>query len=145
MNSHLVAQSLKVVLANTYALYLKTQSYHWHVTGIHFKPLHELFESQYRELAEAIDAIAEHIRMLGETVPASFKKLDDLNTLTDAIDHTDAATMINELTEDHFCLIEQLKEAVNKANSTGDEVSAGLLIERMAAHQKMAWFLKSSM
>lgn len=145
MNSHLVAQSLKAVLANTYALYLKTQNYHWHVTGIHFKPLHELFEAQYRELAEAVDSIAEHIRMLGETVPASFKKLDELKTLPDADDHTDAATMINELTEDHFSIIEQLKEAAIKATGTGDEVSVGLLIERMTAHQKMAWFLKSSM
>jgi starvation-inducible DNA-binding protein len=145
MNSHLVAQNLKAILANTYALYLKTQNYHWHVTGIHFKPLHDLFETQYRELAEAIDEIAEHIRMLGETVPASFKKLDDLKTLSDAVDHTDAATMINELTEDHFSVMEQLKEALSKANATGAEVSAGLIVERMASHQKMAWFLKSSM
>ena len=65
-----VIEGLKNVLADNYALYLKTQNYHWNVEGPNFKGLHSLFEEQYTDLAEAIDTVAELIRGLGEKAPA---------------------------------------------------------------------------
>ncbi len=65
MNNEQVADSLKMVLADTYALYLKTQNYHWNVTGPNFKSLHLLFEEQYTDLAQAVDSVAERIRTCG--------------------------------------------------------------------------------
>ena len=69
-----IADELSKVLADTYMLYLKTHNYHWNVTGAHFHSLHEQFEEQYTELADAIDEIAERIRALGHKAPGSFKE-----------------------------------------------------------------------
>ena len=75
--------SLSRVLADTYALYLKTQNFHWHVTGADFKVLHDLFESQYHELAGAIDEIAESLVIMGKTAPASFSAFEQLKSIAD--------------------------------------------------------------
>ena len=67
-----IVKKLEIILADTYALYLKTQNYHWHVKGPQFKSLHELFEMQYRELAEAVDGVAERLLIMGHKAPATF-------------------------------------------------------------------------
>ena len=67
-----IAQGLSRLLADTYTLYLKTQNFHWNVTGPQFNTLHQMFETQYTELATAVDEIAERIRALGEPVPGSY-------------------------------------------------------------------------
>ena len=72
-------EDIKTLVASHFALYLKTQSYHWHVKGPHFLSLHKLFEEQYRELFESLDDLAEKLVMLGETVPSSLGKLNDRN------------------------------------------------------------------
>src|SRR5690625_3440249 len=73
-----IAEGLSGVLADSYTLFLKTQNYHWNVTGPHFGPLHDLFEEQYRELFDAIDEIAERIRTLGFRAPGTLKEFGDL-------------------------------------------------------------------
>ena len=78
-----VINKLEVLLADTYALYLKTQNYHWHVKGPNFKTLHELFEMQYKELANAVDSIAERIVIMAHKAPATFTDLNKLKTLKD--------------------------------------------------------------
>lgn len=70
--------ALSACLADTYTLYLETQMFHWNVTGMVFKPLHELFEEQYRELSGAVDGVAERIRTLGAFAPGSFKEFERL-------------------------------------------------------------------
>lgn len=139
-----VTDKLKGLLANTYALFLKSQNYHWHVTGVQFKPLHELFEEHYNDLFAAIDLIAERIRMLGDVAPANFTVLNQLKTLDDGNELSDAQTMVNELTEDHYTLISQLRECLTAASEKNDEVTVALMSDRLASHEKMAWFLKSS-
>src|SRR5690606_2191184 len=76
-----VCKSLSRLLADSYLLYLKTQNYHWNVTGKLFQPLHVLFEEQYKDLAEAIDTIAERIRALGEFAPGSFSAFVKLTSI----------------------------------------------------------------
>ena len=78
-----VETELAVLLADTYALYLKTQNYHWHVKGTQFKSLHELFERQYMELAAAVDEIAERILIMGNKAPATFKEFERLKRIKD--------------------------------------------------------------
>lgn len=73
-----MATGVKQLLADTYALYLKAQGFHWNVVGPNFIALHELFEQQYTELQEAIDTIAERIRILGAFAPATFSELRQL-------------------------------------------------------------------
>lgn len=142
-NDNLI-EKLRIVLADTYALYLKTQSYHWHVTGSNFKSLHELFEEQYNDLADAIDEIAERIIILGSDVPATFKEYIELTNIQDADNNLDSDRMVTDLTESQKVLAKSIKEALEQAQELGDEVSTDLMIGRLAVHEKNEWFLRSS-
>ncbi|QDQ39131.1 DNA starvation/stationary phase protection protein [Legionella geestiana] len=139
-----LVKHLSVLLADTYALYLKTQNYHWHVTGINFKAIHELFETEYRELAEAVDAIAERIRILGSRAPATFREYDSLKTLKDGDSGASAEQMLEELAEDNQTLIKVLNETLKIAEEAGDEGTVVLLGDRIAAHEKAHWMLAAS-
>lgn len=136
-----VEKSLKVILANTYALYLKTQNYHWHVKGIHFKSLHELFEEHYTELAQAIDEIAERLVILGFNAPATFKDLDGLKTITDGEATNDAMTMLADLSDSHQTLVNDINALL--ADDV-DEGTVALLGERISVHEKALWMLNAS-
>jgi starvation-inducible DNA-binding protein len=139
-----IIKKLDVVLADTYALYLKTQNYHWHVKGAQFKSLHELFETQYKELAEAVDEIAERILIMGHKAPATFTLLNQLKTIKDGDSNINANQMVNELAQDHGVLVKDLNTAVKLAQEHGDEGTVALLSERIAAHEKACWMLKAS-
>lgn len=139
-----VNQKLAILLADTYALYLKTQNYHWHVVGPQFKTLHELFETQYQDLAEAVDEIAERLRILGEEAPATFKALDGLKKIKDGNSKLDANQMVTELGEDHRILVKDLYAVLALAQKHGDEGTINLLGDRIEDHQKAAWMLNAS-
>jgi starvation-inducible DNA-binding protein len=140
-----VTSALANVLADTYTLYLKTQNYHWNVTGAQFYSLHGMFESQYKALAEANDEIAERIRALGEAAPGSFKDFSARTSLKEAKAETlSGAKMVETLAADHKAVSNSLTEALELAQAAGDEATADLLIGRIEAHDKFAWMLKSS-
>lgn len=139
-----VIKQLSVVLANTYTLYLKTQNYHWHVIGVQFKSLHELFESQYKELADAIDAIAECIVSKEHRAPASFGDFLKLKTLTEGESSLTANQMLVDLANDHSLLLHQLQEAVQIAVKYSDPAAVNLLDARIVVHEKMRWMLHAS-
>jgi starvation-inducible DNA-binding protein len=139
-----VVNTLSVLLADTYALYLKTQNYHWHVKGPQFKSLHELFEMQYRELAEAVDEIAERLRIMGHKAPASFKDYERLKTIKDGDSDSNANQMVTTLASDHGALIRDLNQAMALAQKMKDEGSVNLLANRISAHEKARWLLSSS-
>jgi starvation-inducible DNA-binding protein len=138
-------QRLFQVLADTYTLYLKTQNYHWNVVGETFYSLHLLFEKQYRELAEAIDEIAERIRALDGFAPGSFSEYMDLSRLESKVVPLTSAQMLRNLLEDHETLVVYLREAVAELGAGKEAGTVDLLIERLRAHEKMAWFLRSSL
>lgn len=140
-----IIKKLEVVLADTYALYLKTQNYHWHVKGANFKSLHELFEMQYKELAEAVDEIAERILIMGHKAPATFNAFNQLKTIKDGDSSLDANHMVSELAQDHNSLVKDLNKAIKLAQADEDEGSVALLSERIAAHEKAHWMLSASM
>jgi len=144
MSENQVATSLKTVLANNYALYLKTQNYHWNVTGPNFKPLHLLFEEQYNDLFTANDEIAERVRTLGEKVPATFGVFSDSASIKDGDENADAAYMVKELADDQSVMVASLKDALKAAQDADDEVTIGLVTDRMGIHEKAAWMLRSS-
>jgi len=144
MSKHDVAKSLKKVLADSYALYLKTQNYHWNVTGPNFQSLHLLFETQYNELALANDTIAELIRGLGEKAPASFEEFQKLTTIKSGNVNATAEKMVKELSADQAAMQKGLQKALEVAQKAGDEVVIGALTERLTVHRKAEWMLKSS-
>ena len=92
-----IAEGLSRLLADTYTLYLKTHNYHWNVTGPMFQTLHLMFETQYNELALAVDAIAERIRSLGAPAPGSYREFAALTSIEDDTDRPVATEMIRRL------------------------------------------------
>jgi len=78
-----IAAGLSRLLADSYTLYLKTHNYHWNVEGPQFNTLHTMFETQYTELALAVDEVAERIRALGEPAPGSYKAFSALSSIDD--------------------------------------------------------------
>ena len=92
-----IAGGLSRLLADSYTLYLKTHNYHWNVTGPQFTSLHTLFETQYTELALAVDLIAERIRALGERAPGSYREFSALSSIDEDTDRPSANTMIGRL------------------------------------------------
>lgn len=140
-----IIKKLEVVLADTYALYLKTQNYHWHVKGVQFKSLHELFEMQYQELAEAVDLVAERILIMGHKAPATFTEYNQLKTIKDGDSSADANQMVSELAQDNSTLVKDLNKAIKLAQEDGDEGTVTLLSDRIAAHEKAHWMLSASM
>lgn len=139
-----VVNKLSVLLADTYALYLKTQNYHWHVRGPQFKSLHELFEMQYRELAEAVDEIAERLLIMGHKAPATFKDYERLKNIKDGNSSLDANQMVTELAEDHGMLVKDLNQSMTLAQKMNDEGTVNLLANRISAHEKSKWMLGAS-
>ena len=141
-----VADALSGMLADTYTLYLKTQNFHWNVTGPHFKHYHEMFGEQYEELADANDEIAERIRALGFRAPGSFKSFLALKGVDEAGDNLpDAGEMIRQLTADHEYLSVRARKVLEAAQGVGDEVTGDMMIGRMTAHDKTAWMLRASL
>ena len=139
-----IIKRLEITLADTYAIYLKTQNYHWHVRGPQFKSLHELFELHYQELAEAVDQVAERILMLGHKAPATFNEYNQLKTIKDGDSSISAEQMVSELAEDHSILVRDLNQAIKLAQENNDEGTITLLSDRIAAHQKAHWMLRAS-
>ncbi len=139
-----VANKLSVILADTYALYLKTQNYHWHVRGSQFKTLHDLFDAQYHDLANAIDDVAERLLIMGHKAPATFKEYDRLKTIKDGDSTISANQMVTELANDHGILVRDLNQSLALAQKMEDEGTVTLLGERIAAHEKARWMLSAS-
>jgi len=140
-----VARELTKVLADSYAVYLKTHGYHWNIRGPEFFALHTLLETQYREIWEALDIIAERIRALGEFAPQGYATFANLTAIKDGDPEKDAQAMLKELMVDHETLIATTRAALKSADSGGDDVSVDLLTTRLAAHEKAAWMLRSTL
>ncbi len=145
MPANPVTSGLKALLADSYTLYLKTQNYHWNVTGPQFSALHALFMAQYSELALAIDEIAERIRALGEKAPGSYREFSQLATIKEATGKENTPQMVKTLRDDHKTLIQSLYSLLEKAQKKGDEGTCDLLTTRIPAHEKQAWMLDSSL
>jgi len=138
-----IAKELGIVLADSYLLYLKTQNFHWNVTGPHFHGLHEMFEQQYTELADVVDVIAERIRALGFYAPASFERYSELTNIKEASDVPVAEEMIRQLLSDHETVIKTCGRALSVADRANDQPTVDLLTQRLQSHEKTAWMLQS--
>ncbi|HSW68711.1 MAG TPA: DNA starvation/stationary phase protection protein [Gammaproteobacteria bacterium] len=139
-----MTEGLSKLLADTYTLYLKTQNFHWNVTGPLFHSLHKMFEEEYIELAAAVDEIAERIRALGANAPASFSDFLKLTSIKEETSTPSAAEMVKKLLADHEAVVEHLHSLMPVAQELSDEATLDLLITRTEVHQKTAWMLRSS-
>lgn len=138
-----VVEALSKLLANSYTLYLKTHNYHWNVTGPMFNTLHTLFETEYTELALAVDEIAERIRAVGARAPGSYSEFDRLGDIAESTSTPEARRMIEDLAADQAKVVNSAKAVVSAAEAAGDEATADLGTQRILVHQKNAWMLRS--
>jgi starvation-inducible DNA-binding protein len=138
-----LVHGLSRVLAETYVLYVKTQGFHWNVVGPLFYGLHKLTEEQYRNLAAAVDEIAERIRALGHPAPASFAEFTALSSISEMKDLQSADAAVRELAHDHEQIARTLRETAEIADEFKDKASADMLTGRLKAHEHMAWMLRS--
>lgn len=138
-----IADGLSRLLADSYTLYLKTHNYHWNVRGPLFNTLHTMFETQYTELALAVDEIAERIRALGHPAPGSYKAFAALTSIREEEGVPPAEEMIRQLVIGQETVVKTAREAFPLAEEANDEPSADLLTQRMQLHEKNAWMLRS--
>ena len=143
MSNKPVVEALKNVLAESYALYLKTQNYHWNVTGPQFRELHLTFEEQYTDLADAIDILAERIRALGEKAPGGFKVFQKLSTIADGDEENDAKTMTRQLRDGQLAVVRVLKQAYDLSEKHEDSATGDILNKRIQQHETNAWMLSA--
>ena len=139
-----LGESLKVVLADTFALYLKTHFYHFNVEGEDFYEYHKFFNKLYDELFGAFDAIGEHIRTLDEYTPASLGRFKDLTNIEDATTIPSGIEMARQLLADNQKVIEALKNALNAANEADNQGTANFIQDRLDIHAKHGWMLRST-
>jgi len=138
-----VIVALSRLLADSYTLYLKTHNYHWNVTGPMFNTLHTMFETEYTELALAVDEIAERIRAVGARAPGSYREFSELSSVQEDSNTTDAKQMIANLVADQKVVVESARRVIEAAEAVGDQASADLGVRRIEVHEKNAWMLRS--
>jgi starvation-inducible DNA-binding protein len=138
-----IADALSKVLADSYMLYLKTHNYHWNVTGELFHSLHEQFEGQYLDLADAIDEIAERIRALGYRAPGTFKEFNELTSIKEDTEEPEALEMVRRLALGNEQVLRTAREALKPAGEAEDEATVDLITQRLDVHAKVAWMLRS--
>lgn len=138
-----IAEGLSRLLADTYTLYLKTHNFHWNVTGPMFQTLHLMFETQYTELALAVDVIAERIRSLGMPAPGTYKQYAQLSSIKEEEGIPKAQDMIRLLVEGQESVVRTARSLYPVVESANDEATADLLTQRIQLHEKSAWMLRS--
>ncbi|MFN0218140.1 MAG: Dps family protein [Hyphomicrobium sp.] len=139
-----IAEKLGVVLASTSMLQLKTQNFHWNVTGPNFGALHELFDKQYNELFAAVDEIAERIRALNAVTPGSFAAFAELSEIKEAPAKPPAdKSMIKTLADDNEALSKLCNDVGSFADDADDRATGDMMNARIEAHDKAAWMLRA--
>ncbi len=138
-----IATALKPVLAESFQLYVLTLNVHWNVTGPLFQAVHTLTEAQYLELATANDDIAERIRTLGEKAPGRMSVYMDLGTISEGDENASAEDMVRSLVNANKALADRIRPMIGEAGEAGDEVTAGLLTDRLTVHEKAGWMLRA--
>ena len=136
------ADALNGILADSYALYIKTKNFHWHVSGPHFRDYHLMLDEQAAQILATTDAIAERVRKTGGTTLRSIGHIARLQRIEDNnADHVSARNMLAELHRDNLKLVEFLHEAKEFVDAAGDNGTSGMLDDWTDEAEERAWFL----
>ena len=140
-----VAEQLSKLLADEFVLYTKTRNAHWNVEGADFHAMHIFFESQYEQVEDLIDSVAERMRKIGHYAPATLAQLLQLTHLTEQRDRTnDSLGYLKELLEDHESIIEFLRGNINPFISQfNDAGTSDFITGLMETHEEMAWMIRA--
>ncbi|MEH3122581.1 MAG: DNA starvation/stationary phase protection protein [Sphingomonas phyllosphaerae] len=137
-----VADALNAALADSYALYLKTKNFHWHVSGPHFRDYHLLLDDQAAQILGVTDAIAERVRKTGNTTLRSIGDISRRQSIKDNDrDFVPADEMLAELRDDNLTLVERFREVKQASEDAGDNATSGIVDEWTDQAEERAWFL----
>jgi starvation-inducible DNA-binding protein len=137
-----ISSALTVVLADMFALYIKTKNFHWHISGPHFRDYHLLLDEQSEQILAATDAIAERVRKVGGTTLRSIGQIARLQRIADNdSEHVAARDMLVELMEDNSQLTASLKSVHTLCADHGDVASASLIENWIDEGEHRIWFL----
>lgn len=144
-NRQHVSDELAKLLGDEFIVYAKTRNAHWNVEGMDFYTKHLLFESQYKEIDEILDSIAERMRKIGHYAPATLTQLLQLTHLTEVTDYkNDSRGYVKILLEDHESIITFLRKIINPIGSVYSDVgTSDFLTGLLGQHEKMAWILRA--
>jgi len=139
-----LVNQMKVLLASTFSYYLKAHYFHWNVEGPDFPQYHKLFEKIYNDAWEAVDGIAEHIRVLDSYAPGSLGRYSQLSVVDDQINIPNAKSMIDELISNNNTLIAELTKAYKLAESSSKPGLSNFLQDRIDIHEKYGWMMRAT-
>ncbi len=138
-----LVEMMKKVLADTFAMYLKSHNFHWNVEGSNFPQYHEFFGNLYEELHGAIDPIAEHIRALDAYAPGSMTRFLELTDVEEETNILSGIEMARKLTIDNSTVINTLTMAYRLADTFEEVGLSNFLQDRIDIHKKYGWMLRS--
>ena len=137
-----VADALNAALADSYALYLKTKNFHWHVSGPHFRDYHLLLDDQAAQILGATDAIAERVRKTGNTTLRSIGDIARHQSIRDNdADFVAPEQMLTELRDDNLTLVQRFREVKDAAEAAKDNATSGIVDDWTDEAEERAWFL----
>ena len=137
-----VVETINPLVADAFALFVKTKNFHWHVAGAHFRDYHELLEEQAQSIMGSIDPLAERVRRLGGLTIRSISHIAQLKTIEDQNrDFVPPEEMIEELLEDNKEMAKQQREAIEVCEENRDTPTANLLQEMLDQTERRIWFL----
>ena len=139
----MLTDTLKTILATAYALSIKAQNFHWNVEGPDFPQYHDFFGNFYEEVYGAIDRTAELIRQLDSYTPGSILRYAELSQIQDQTKIPRAMLMMEELYQDNAIILGMYKQAFHVAEEADEQGIANFIAERIDAHGKHAWMLRS--
>jgi len=137
-----VAAALNALVADTFALYVKTKNFHWHVSGRHFRDYHLMFDEQAEQIFSAVDDLAERVRKIGGT---TIRSIGHIAQLTRIVDNNEAFVaphaMMAELIKDHQGVVARMRAAHEVAEGHNDVATASLLENLIDGTERRLWFL----
>ena len=137
-----ISEALKLLLADTFALYLKTKNFHWHMSGPHFRDYHLMLDDQSEEILSTTDAIAERARKIGGTTVRSIGQISRLQRVVDNdAEYVKPSDMMEELRDDNSVLTQNMREVHSLCDNAGDVATASLLENWIDESEKRTWFL----
>jgi starvation-inducible DNA-binding protein len=139
----MLIDELKKVHADAFTFYLKAHYYHWNVEGPNFPQYHDFLLNLYQEVFASVDSIAELIRTLDSYAPGTLTRLKELTSIEETDDVPDGRTMMTRLLQENNILRASLLTAYTTADTTGEVGISNFLQDRIQAHEKHAWMLRS--
>src|ERR1700728_2492506 len=137
-----IAGASNKLLADVFALYLKTKNFHWHMSGPHFRDYHLMLDDQGDQIFSMTDAIAERARKIGGTTIRSIGQIARLQRIADNdAEHVEPLDMIAELRDDNTILAHSMRETHSLCDAAGDVATASLLENWIDESEKRTWFL----